>query len=89
MGDQLFPHLHGGIPSDGVVLEELGVERLKDGKFIKISNLVESDSSMKAQNSDSRTGNSFFTFGVVLGIGISIGYGLARQHFGFGKKLQK
>ena len=41
MGDQLFPHLHGGIPPVGVVHEELAVERASDGTFIAINGLFE------------------------------------------------
>uniref|UniRef100_A0A7S2X5W6 (S)-ureidoglycine aminohydrolase cupin domain-containing protein n=1 Tax=Lotharella oceanica TaxID=641309 RepID=A0A7S2X5W6_9EUKA len=36
MGDQLFPHIQGGIPSSKVVTEELNVLRAKDGTFLDI-----------------------------------------------------
>eukprot|EP00466_Bigelowiella_natans_P012222 jgi/Bigna1/46826/estExt_Genewise1.C_70161 len=40
MGDQLFPHLLGGIPAQGVVLEEMPVMRAKDGTFLEIKGLL-------------------------------------------------
>jgi len=48
MGDQLFPHLYGGIPTDGVVLEELAVERAADGTFTTINGIFEGTQSSPA-----------------------------------------
>merc|ERR1712146_15286 len=39
MGDRLFPHVNGGIPSKNVVLEEMPVLRAQDGTFVDIPGL--------------------------------------------------
>lgn len=42
MGDQLFPHIQGGIPTaPGVVLQELPVKRAADGTYIDIPGMWE------------------------------------------------
>eukprot|EP00467_Chlorarachnion_reptans_P023844 CAMPEP_0114500224 /NCGR_PEP_ID=MMETSP0109-20121206/7846_1 /TAXON_ID=29199 /ORGANISM="Chlorarachnion reptans, Strain CCCM449" /LENGTH=320 /DNA_ID=CAMNT_0001677863 /DNA_START=65 /DNA_END=1027 /DNA_ORIENTATION=+ len=40
MGDQLFPHIIGGIPTKEVVQEEMPVLRAPDGTFLKIEGII-------------------------------------------------
>merc|ERR1712151_1151411 len=78
MGDQLFPHLHGGIPPVGVVHEELDVERASDGTFIAIN--ARTAAAAKA------TSKSFLgcalMWGLVVGTAITAGMVIKRSSAG-------
>lgn len=89
MGDQLFPHLHGGIPAEGVVHEELAVVRAADGTFLEINGLLEdaeSSSQTSSASSTAKTANGskrssllrVLEWGVVVGTAILVGFGAAR-----------
>jgi len=76
MGDQLFPHLHGGLPAKGVVVEELPVRRKKDGTFVEIPGLMGEDRLSTNDRSLQKAGGTV-SFCVTLGLGIAIGVTLA------------
>uniref|UniRef100_A0A0G4HCU8 (S)-ureidoglycine aminohydrolase cupin domain-containing protein n=1 Tax=Chromera velia CCMP2878 TaxID=1169474 RepID=A0A0G4HCU8_9ALVE len=74
MGDQLFPHIQGGIPPSSV-LEEFPVVRGEDGSFLSIPGVTEGAG---GKGSGSGEGTGFF-MGVLCGL--SLGLGLAGAAF--------
>merc|ERR1712032_840585 len=78
MGDQLFPHLHGGIPAKGVVVEELPVRRRKDGTFVEIPGLMHEDRLSNNNNRSLQKAGGTVSFCATLGLGIAIGVTLAK-----------
>jgi len=79
MGDQLFPHLQGGIPTKGVVLEELPVIRQKDGAFVDIPGIMgETVASVMTSPQAVGADNSTLSLCAALGAGIAIGIALTR-----------
>ena len=85
MGDQLFPHLHGGIPPVGVVHKELAVERAPDGTFIAIDGLFEGAES-SPPTSESKTEapakpKSMSFLGCALILGLAVGTAITAGMF--------
>ena len=85
MGDQLFPHLHGGIPPSGVVHEEMEVVRAADGTFLEIVGLL-GDADSKSETtiekveviSTPKSFPSVLRWGLVVGAAMLVGFGAAR-----------
>jgi len=97
MGDQLFPHLHGGIPPVGVVHEELAVERASDGTFIAINGLfegTESSAPISAATTSAAAvkapSNSFLGRALMLGlaVGAVIAAGMVIKRSSAGKLMK-
>lgn len=75
MGDQLFPHLLGGIPSaEGAVLEELRVKRNPDGTFVEILGLDEEKKRIRAvvKKHMAFAGAAGFVLGAALAAGAAV-----------------
>eukprot|EP00947_MAST-08B_sp_MAST-8B-sp1_P000693 g693.t1 len=66
MGDQLFPHVYGGIPAGkGAVLEEIEIERAPDGTFIGIKG---NDFAAAGATAGAGSGGSKNHHGAMLGV---------------------